>query len=109
MEKNKWLKWNVLPMEAADTGTTVINEVQDDDCLIISYWCKKQDISTDMVRHKKLLDETFAPISMIKKYVLSTSELNDESLDIFLHIIRETFCFETQCAVFRIFSHDFIQ
>jgi len=59
-----------------------------------------------MVRHKKLLDETFIPITLIKENVLpSNNELNSESLDQFLRIIKNTSSFETQSVLYLQYPH----
>ncbi|XP_067216539.1 uncharacterized protein [Linepithema humile] len=109
MEERKRLKPNISPMEAAiiDPAVLALHEEQDDDCIIVSYSSNKRDITEDdMVRHKKLLDDTFISFSSIKKNVLPiTSQLNDESLDQFLRIIRETSCFETQSVLYLQYPH----
>jgi len=59
-----------------------------------------------VVRHKKLLDETFIPITLIKENVLSlNSQLNSESLDQFLRIIKITSFFETQSVLYLQYPH----
>jgi len=95
-------------METAMTATIALNKEQnDDDCIIISYSNNKRDITEDdMARHKKFLDETFASPSSVKNNVLSIkSQLNDESLDLFLRIIREVSCFETQSVLYLEYLH----
>jgi len=59
-----------------------------------------------MVRQRKFLDETFATLSAVKNNVLPIkNQLNDESLDLFLRIIRETSCFETQNVLYLEYPH----
>ena len=103
IEDSKRFKQDVLPVKGAVTDTAVaLYEEQDDDCILVSYSNNKREITEDdMVRHKKLLDNTFVCFSLIKENVLPvTSLLNDESLDSFLRIIRETSCFETQSVLY---------
>lgn len=93
MEESKRFKPNVSSKEVTmtDTVTIVSNKEQDNDCIIISHSSSKRDITEDvMIKHKKFLDHTFASLSSVKNNVLPiTSELNDESLDLFLRIVRK--------------------
>jgi len=108
MKDSKRFRSNVSSIEAAVTIATVLSKEQDDDdCIIINYSKNKRDITEDdMVRQRKFLDETFASLSVVKNNVLPIkSQLNDESLDLFLRIIRETSCFETQSVLYLEYSH----
>ncbi|KAL6416802.1 hypothetical protein ACFW04_014828 [Cataglyphis niger] len=96
MEDSKRLKSNVSSMEVTmtDTVTIALNEEQDDDCIIISH------------SNKNVLDHTFPSLSSVKNNVLPvTSQLNDESLDLFLRIVRETSSFETQSVLYLEYPH----
>lgn len=105
IEESKRFKLNISPMEAIITDVTVLalqdEQEQDDDCMIVSYSQKQHISEDDMVRHKKLLDETFIPMTLIKENVLPLkSLLNSESLDQFLRIIKNTTNFETQSVLY---------
>ena len=96
-EESKRLKLNVLPTDATNIAA-VLDTEQDNDCILVSYSKNMQNMTKDEIaKRKKVLDNTIVPLSLIKENVLPIqSKLNDESLDRFLHIIRETSCFETQ-------------
>lgn len=73
------------------------NSEHDDDCVIISYNKKENRTKEEATRMKKLLDDTIYPLSLLEDNILpKNSKINDESLDRFLRIIRETSDFETQ-------------
>lgn len=86
---SKLLKLNVL---SNNTTTVAAPETeQDDDCFITKNSNKKRDLNEDnMARHTKFLDNAILSLSLVKKNVLPiNSKLNDESLDLFLHIVRD--------------------
>lgn len=58
------------------------------------------------MRHEKILDTIFAPLSVIINNILPiNSKINDESLDRFLRIVRETSDYETQSVQYLEFPH----
>jgi len=89
------LKCNAVLTEM--TSDTIVTTTEQEDCIRISH-SKKQNLTADNVaRRNKILDNTFVPLHLIKENVLpQNSKLNDELLDHFLRIVRETTCFETQ-------------
>lgn len=88
--------------EAIDVDTD-----ENDDCIIINYSRNKKKLTEDdMARHKKILDDTIAPLHLVMNNVLPIdSKLNDESLDRFLRIVRNTSDFETQSVLYLEFPH----
>jgi len=59
-----------------------------------------------VARQKKVLDNMTSSLLLVKKNVLPiNSKLNDESLDLFLCIVRETSCFETQSVLYLEYPH----
>lgn len=101
VQESKRFKSNTLEIEAAITAAAVDTE-QDDDCVIVSYSNDKRDLTKDDVaRYKKILDDMIAPLSLVKENVLPIhSKLNDESLDRFLRVVRETSLFETESVLY---------
>ncbi|XP_077260812.1 uncharacterized protein LOC143896691 [Temnothorax americanus] len=93
--KNKRLKCDVFPTKAPSAAVT--DAQQDDDCIIISYDNSYNLTADDIASRRKCLDDVIPPFHLIRENVLPTnSEVSDESLDLFLRVIRETTCFETQ-------------
>jgi len=94
-QENKRLKCNTVVTET--TNDTVATATEQEDCIIVSHLKKQYLTADDVARRKKILDNTFAPLYLVKENVLpKNSKLNNESLDHFLRIVRETTCFETQ-------------
>ncbi|KAL6419451.1 hypothetical protein ACFW04_011400 [Cataglyphis niger] len=90
----KRYKSSVLPVEAAFATAAAINIEQDDDCIIINYSNKHETTNDDIEGHEKILN---APLSVVKDNILPIdSKINDESLNRFLRVVRETSDFETQ-------------
>src|SRR5580765_7149766 len=87
-------------------STTTVPE-QDDDCIIIDYCNEKRDLTEDDIRRqRKMLDNVIPSFLSVKNNVLPiNSKLNDESLDLFLRIVRETSCFETQSVLYLEYPH----
>ena len=53
-----------------------------------------------------MLDDVITSLPLVKNNILSiNSKLNDESLDLFLRIVRETSCFETQSVLYLQYPH----
>ncbi|KYN18870.1 hypothetical protein ALC57_08800 [Trachymyrmex cornetzi] len=78
----------------------------DDDCVIISYDNEYYVTEADMARQRKFLDDNIPSLSSVKENVLPTySKLNDESLDRFLRVVRETSSFETQSVLYLKYPH----
>lgn len=77
----------------------------ENDCVLTSY-TRKIDLTKDEIaKRKEILDNTFTSLSLVKKNVLSkNSTLNDELLDLFLRVIRETSWFETQSVLYIEYS-----
>jgi len=92
--KTKHLKRNVSPKKESSVA---LNTEQDDDCMILNCY-KIQKLNKDeIMKRKKVLDDTIVSRLAIEKNVLpNNSQLSDETLDQFLRIVRETSCFETQ-------------
>lgn len=67
----------------------------------------KQDLTKDdVIRHRKILDDTIASLSLVKENVLPVhSKLNYESLDRFLRVVRENSSFETQSMLHLEYLH----
>jgi len=103
-EGSKRLKLDVL---SSNTATVTSEIEQDDDCIITNYSNKKRDLTEDDVaRQRKVLDNVTSSLLLVKKNVLPiNSKLNDESLDLFLRIVRETSCFETQSVLYLEYPH----
>lgn len=74
--------------------------------VIINYTSKQEITKDDIARQRKILDNPIAPLSVVKENVLPiNSKLNDESLDRFLRVVRETTSFETQSVQYLQFPH----
>ncbi|XP_036147468.1 sialidase-like [Monomorium pharaonis] len=73
---------------------------QDDDCTYIGT-SHKDVTEEDKARRQINLDEVVIPISLVRENVLSDNMLNDESLDSFLRVIRETTEFQTQSVQYQ--------
>lgn len=91
--KNKHLTCNDFAMKAPSAAAL---NTEKDDCIIINHFT--QELTEDEVaRRKKILDDTILSVSLVKQNVLPiNSKVNDEALDLFLRIVKETSCFETQ-------------
>ncbi|XP_072766253.1 uncharacterized protein [Anoplolepis gracilipes] len=100
-QENKQSKLNVVQTDMVNIAAVSDTE-QDSDCILVSYSKTKQNLTNDEItKRKKVLDDTIAPLSLVKKNVLPVqSKLNDESLDRFLCVVRETSCFETQSVLY---------
>ncbi|RLU23843.1 hypothetical protein DMN91_004051 [Ooceraea biroi] len=71
-------------------------ERQDNDCIIISH-SKHNFTDEDVKKFKTTLDDTIIALSLLEQNILPMhSKLNDESLNAFLRVVRETSPFETQ-------------
>lgn len=106
--EEKRFKSDISSTETSITAAVAtLNMEQDDDCVIVGYTSNKREITEDdRARHKKILDDIIAPLSLVKENVLPIhSELTDESLDRFLRVIRETSYFETQSVQYIQFPH----
>jgi hypothetical protein len=104
-EKKKRIKLDVSPRDTIISAVvTAVDTDEDDDCVIVSY-TSSQDINGDnTARWKVFLNENIPDISQVKDNVLpKNSELNDESLDRFLRVVRETSPFETQNVLYIAF------
>ncbi|XP_077274118.1 uncharacterized protein LOC143903921 [Temnothorax americanus] len=89
----------------SNTTTTVAVPEQDDDCIITDYYIR--DLTEDDIKSKKkMLDNVITSLRLLKDNILSiTNKLNDESLDLFLRIVSETSCFETQSVLYLQYPH----
>lgn len=105
VQENKRL--NVLQTEGVITAATSLDSEQDDDCVIVSYSNDNRELTEDdIARQKRILDDTIASLSSMRENVLPIhSKLNDESLDRFLRVVRETTLFETQSVLYLEFPH----
>ncbi|XP_067207257.1 uncharacterized protein [Linepithema humile] len=97
LPKNKKLKQKVLSSNATSIAAALDME-QDNDCILVSFSKSKHNLTKEEIaKRKKVLDDTIIPLSLVKENVLPVqSKLNDDSLDTFLRVVRETSCFETQ-------------
>lgn len=104
VQENKRL--NVL-QTGVITAATSLDSEQDDDCVIVSYSNDKWELTeNDIARQKRILDDTIASLSSVRENVLPIhSKLNDESLNRFLRVVRETTLFETQSVLYLEFPH----
>lgn len=100
-QENKRLKLNLMQIDLANIATVSDTE-QDSDCILVSYSKIKQNLTKDEIaKRKKVLDDIIAPLPLVRENVLPIqSKLNDESLDRFLRVVRETSCFETQSVLY---------
>jgi len=98
--------WQILDNDISiETNVTVPTAVieEQEDCIIVSHINKKNLTADDIARRKKILDDRYISLSLVKENVLpKDSKLNDNSLDRFLCVVRETSCFETQSVLYRI-------
>lgn len=86
---------------AVTNDTETQSTDKDDDCVFVSYTKRADLTKKELAKRKKILDNMIAPLFIVKKNVMSNNnKLNDESLDSFLHVIRETTCFETQSVLY---------
>lgn len=77
------------------SDAAALDTEQDDECIIVSY--SKHDITQDDIARREQILNTLASLSVVANNILPPdSKLNDESLDRFLHVVRETSDFETQ-------------
>ena len=103
-KKKKRIKLDVSPRDTNISAVTAVDMDQDDDYVIVSN-TSSQDINEDnTARWKVFLDENIPDISQVKDNVLpANSRLNDESLDRFLRVVRESSPFETQNVLYIAF------
>ncbi|XP_067216432.1 uncharacterized protein [Linepithema humile] len=96
VQAKKELQRNILLTDATNV-TADLNAEQDSDCIFVSYTKRKNLTKDEIAKRKKVLDDTIVPLSLVRNNVLPVqNQLNDESLDTFLRIVRKTSCFETQ-------------
>ncbi|XP_036149752.1 uncharacterized protein LOC118647911 [Monomorium pharaonis] len=88
-----------LDISCTKTEITTAME-QDDDCTYIGT-SHKDVTEEDKARRQINLDEVVIPVSLVRENVLSDNMLNDESLDSFLRVIRETTQFQTQSVQYQ--------
>jgi len=96
-QENKQFEKTALLTDVTNPAILTDTE-QDSDCILVSYLKNKRKMTTDEIaKRKKVLDDTITPLDLIEKNVLPVqNKLNDDSLDTFLRIVRETACFKTQ-------------
>jgi len=93
-------------IESTTTTIAVPEMEQDDDCIITDYNEKRDLTEDDIKRQRKMLDNMKPSLLSVKNNVLPIrSKLNDDSLDLFLRIVRETSCFETQSVLHLEYPH----
>ncbi|KYN12747.1 hypothetical protein ALC57_15072, partial [Trachymyrmex cornetzi] len=108
--EEKKCKSDISLTETAIPATVDVVKIKqdddDDDCVIISYDNEYDVSEADMARQRKFPDDNIPLLSSVKKNVLPTySKLNDESLDRFLRVVRETSSFETQSVLYLEYPH----
>jgi hypothetical protein len=105
-EEKKRTKLDDSQKDTIISVASSINTDQDDNCVIVSYTNNQDKTEENTARWKVFLDENIPDISQVKDNVLPTSSrLNDESLDRFLRVVRETSSFETQNVLYIAFPH----
>lgn len=89
---NKRLKYSIQTNASVPTAT-----IEPDDCIIIGQVTGHIPTADEMASRRKVLDGREISLSSVKDNVLpKNSKLNDDSLDLFLRVVAETSCFETQ-------------
>ncbi|KMQ86930.1 hypothetical protein RF55_13949 [Lasius niger] len=96
--QNKKLKQSNNTVSKDVTSIAAAVDIDEDsDCFIVSCSIKSNLTKDEIVKRREVLDNTIAPLSLVRENVLSKqNKINDESLDRFLRVIKETSCFETQ-------------
>jgi len=98
MEKNKRVKYNISSSQAKNAICDVSSaKEQDDNCIIINTYHKEHLTEAEIASRRKVLDQMVIPLSAVRDNVLpKCSKLDDQSLDLFLRVVRENSSFETQ-------------
>ena len=107
IEEKQRCESNSLPMEVTITSVITLSTKQDDDCIIVNYSPNKEELTAGkMAEHKIYIDKRSIELNVIKENVLPVHNLiNDESLDLFLRIVREKSRFETQSVLYLEYPH----
>ncbi|XP_070523169.1 uncharacterized protein [Cardiocondyla obscurior] len=84
-----------------EIDTIVKNMDQYDDCTYIGTTYQEIITEEDKKRRQINLDKIVIPLSLVRQNILSNDMLNDESLDSFLRVVRESSPFETQSVQYQ--------
>jgi len=91
---NKGLPYNI---SIETSGVVPTAEIEQDDCIIISHVTNYIPTAHEIASRKRILDDREISLSSVKDNVLpKNNKLNDDSLDLFLRVVKTTSSFETQ-------------
>lgn len=107
IEEKQCSESNILPMEATIIPVTVLSTKQDDDCIIVSYSQNKKELTEERMEEQKIyIDKRVIKLNVVQEIILPVdSQIDDESLDLFLRVIREKSRFETQNVLYLEYPH----
>ncbi|KYN06254.1 hypothetical protein ALC62_02801 [Cyphomyrmex costatus] len=104
-KNNKKSKYDEIPTDTTDNVVVATVDSEEEDCIIVSDPIKYYLTSNDIINRKKVLDDTIIEICDVKDNILGKySKLNDQSLDLFLRVVKETSRFETQSVQYIEYS-----